>query len=738
MVRLILDKFSNKVGYPISTKEQFERLRKIQSTREEEQVIDILEVQLLIFQGKLDQAEENLQNIGNRLEGSDTMLLQDLILYKMCNISNSRGDVDVFLEQIQACCKQIDNHDPGFLPERYHVLGVAYMIKRMYKKSEDAFLNFLRAGREQHNDWIIAQAMGDLGQLFLRQDLYHEAREHLKYSIEGFRKLDRKDYLIQPLNDYALVLTNTGEPESAISVFEELLELSRDQEDRVNRGRSLFNLGLCHQKLDHFETALSYYHQAMEEEELHRSPALQQKVHNNLGLVYGSLKKNNLAIQHLQQAYELARRQEDEFQQRVVWNNILYYKLLNNHFSEGMKDEIEEIIAWFEKSDSPKMLIRSMRVLALYYRQKGQFDLAFNTLDNSIVKLDDFYNGHLQEQNREFAKQLKESMSRRERIRDLLEPDLQKSVQHNMIGNSDAIRNVVDMARKASKISGVNVLITGESGTGKEILSRLIHFNSARSKNRLVTVNCNAITSTLAESEFFGHTEGSFTGAVSNRIGFFEQASGGTLYLDEIGDMPLEIQSKLLRAIETGKIQPVGGEHEIEVDVRIVASTNKDLDDLILQNRFRLDLLHRINAIHIRIPPLQDREGDLELLIDHFIKEISKTMNRREVVVDPSYMQALKSYSFPGNVRELRNIVERSLILENTNTLTADSLPELKKGKGDVMVNHFGVLNLAEVEKITIFKALEKTEGSQIQASRLLGITESTLSRKLKRLRSNS
>jgi transcriptional regulator with GAF, ATPase, and Fis domain len=277
------------------------------------------------------------------------------------------------------------------------------------------------------------------------------------------------------------------------------------------------------------------------------------------------------------------------------------------------------------------------------------------------------------------------------------------------------------------------VLITGESETGKEIFSRLIHFNSTRSDNRLVTVNCSAITASLAESEFFGHVKGSFTGAISDKKGFFEQANNGTLYLDEIGDMPMEIQAKLLRAIESGTISPVGSDREIDVDVRIVASTNKDLDRLIQKNLFRLDLLHRINAIHIVVPPLRERGEDIILLIDHYVKKLSKSMKKKDIIIDASYIEELRRYNFPGNIRELRNVIERSMILETSDTLSANSLPHKNIEIHEKTATH-ETFNLAEIEKQTVLAAYKAAKNSQKDAAKLVGLSPSAFSRKLKKV----
>jgi len=240
-----------------------------------------------------------------------------------------------------------------------------------------------------------------------------------------------------------------------------------------------------------------------------------------------------------------------------------------------------------------------------------------------------------------------------------------------MIGESEGIRKVKDTITKVAP-TDARVLVTGENGVGKELVARGIHEQSNRSNGPLIEVNCAAIPSELIESELFGHEKGSFTSAIKQRIGKFEQANGGTLFLDEIGDMSHDAQAKMLRALQEGKITRVGGDKEIKVDVRVVAATNKDLLEEVEAKKFRLDLYHRLSVILIHVPSLNDRRDDIPMLVDHFLKEISEEYKQPVKQIDDAALKALQDYNWTGNIRELRNAVERLIILSDKNITKKD------------------------------------------------------------------
>lgn len=245
------------------------------------------------------------------------------------------------------------------------------------------------------------------------------------------------------------------------------------------------------------------------------------------------------------------------------------------------------------------------------------------------------------------------------------------SKQHEIVGESEPIREVKEMIEKVAP-TDARVLITGSNGSGKELVARWLHEKSKRSSGPLVEVNCAAIPSELIESELFGHEKGSFTSAIKLRVGKFEQAEGGTLFLDEIGDMSLSAQAKVLRALQENKINRVGGEKEISVNVRVVAATNKDLKKEIEENRFREDLYHRLSVILIRVPSLRERKDDIPLLVDKFLGDVAEEYGAKKKEIDIEALDILKNYEWTGNIRELRNVIERLVIMSGDRISPAD------------------------------------------------------------------
>ena len=314
----------------------------------------------------------------------------------------------------------------------------------------------------------------------------------------------------------------------------------------------------------------------------------------------------------------------------------------------------------------------------------------------------------------------------------LISRQLEGLIQREFIGTSDAIQKVRDMALMAARDKDVNILITGENGTGKEIVARIIHYSSERSTKAFYPVNSAAIPETLLESEFFGHMRGAFTDAREDRKGCFELANGGTLFLDEISEMPVSLQAKLLRSIEESIIRPVGGKQEIKVDVRLISATNKDLESLIRDKKFRLDLYHRINTFLIHIPPLRERREDIEPLLYYFTEDFSRKKNILKPDVETGVLDELLNYSFPGNVRELKNMVERAMILSEGNILKLKDFPveNHKPGKLDDIPATY---NLQQIERETIVRALRVSGYNQVKAARLLGVSRDTLIRKRKK-----
>ncbi len=303
--------------------------------------------------------------------------------------------------------------------------------------------------------------------------------------------------------------------------------------------------------------------------------------------------------------------------------------------------------------------------------------------------------------------------------------------QYNMVGESEALKNVFDFIRKVAS-TDAGVMICGESGTGKEMVARAIHFHSRRSDGPLEIVNCGAMPVTLMESELFGHVRGAFTGAVADRPGRFELADGGTLLLDEVVELSPECQVKLLRVIEEGKVRKVGDTEDRLVDVRVIAATNRDLEQAVAEGRLREDLFYRLDRLRVVLPPLRDRPGDIEMLAEHFLSEWRGSLKRPGDAFAPEVVEVFDSYGWPGNVRELKNVVERMVILGEGPVLGTDLIPNDLKAAA-LNGTPCELETLAEVEKRHILDVLHETQGNKKRTAELLGIDRSTLYAKLKR-----
>jgi two-component system response regulator PilR (NtrC family) len=312
-----------------------------------------------------------------------------------------------------------------------------------------------------------------------------------------------------------------------------------------------------------------------------------------------------------------------------------------------------------------------------------------------------------------------------------------------LIGKSPPMQRVFEVIRKIAP-ARTSVLLIGESGTGKELAARAVHELSGRDADAFIAVNCGAIPETLIESEFFGHVKGAFTGANSERPGLFEAAHGGTIFLDEIGELPVPMQVKLLRVLQERKVKKVGGTQEKEVDVRVVAATNRDLEAEVEKGTFRQDLFYRLNVIQLRLPPLRERREDVPILVDHFVRKFAAEHGRKISGVDPDAMSALVNHSFPGNVRELENLIERAVTLAPADRIPLDTLPPLNSlstaqphlGPEPALPEAGMDLEkaLEDFERGIIIKALERTGGNRTEAARLLGVTFRSLRYRLSKL----
>jgi DNA-binding NtrC family response regulator len=333
-----------------------------------------------------------------------------------------------------------------------------------------------------------------------------------------------------------------------------------------------------------------------------------------------------------------------------------------------------------------------------------------------------------------------EHQKAKEEIKSLKKQLNDKYGLENIVGVSDAMKEIFELVAKVADTDST-VLLLGESGTGKELIANAIHYNSRRASRPLIIVNCAAIPEELLESELFGHVKGAFTGAVASRLGRFEMADGGTIFLDEIGDMSSKLQVKLLRVLQERHFEPVGSGRSVEVDVRIIAATNKNLELAVKEGSFREDLFYRLNVIPIKIPPLRERKGDIPLLMRHFLRKFSLENGKPPPKISEEGMEFFNNYSWPGNVRELENVMERLVILKADQVISLKDIPEKLKDPGGNIVTKVQIPEegisfknvVSDFENELILKALEKTAWNKNKAASLLKINRTTLVEKIKK-----
>ena len=338
------------------------------------------------------------------------------------------------------------------------------------------------------------------------------------------------------------------------------------------------------------------------------------------------------------------------------------------------------------------------------------------------------------------AKKALEKKSLKDRVRYLEGEIRDKYKFEGIVGNSNAILEVLKITSHVCRTEST-VLVTGESGTGKELIARAIHYNSLRKEGPFVVINCGALPEYLQESELFGHVRGAFTGAIKDKIGLFLQSQKGTILLDEIGETSPSAQVKLLRFLQDGEIRPVGGNKAIYVDARIIAATNENLEKAVESGKFRKDLFYRINVIRIHLPSLRERREDIPLLVEYFLEKILEKLKKGKRVFSKESMRALMNYDWPGNIRELQNIIERAVTLSKNEIINVDELPLpveefavlARDPLEDQKRKSFIVTTLAEQEKNAIIDALNKYGGNQTKVSQVLGISTTTLWRKIKK-----
>jgi DNA-binding NtrC family response regulator len=564
----------------------------------------------------------------------------------------------------------------------------------------------------------------------------------LFYYVDCFKHCLQNSFRLKALQvavDMVSLYSNLDNFKQAEKFYQLGIELEADLGLPVYLISLNFNYGLMHKRQNKLTEAVHYYEISLE---LMKSaklnmPNLMFSIKNNLANVLSQIGEGERALAYHEKAEQLAITMKNVALQIQSSNNIALANIALKRYDEVLP-RLKKVISYYRKNKNWELLTKALRTEGFLYQETKNYKKGLTTMH----RLDEAQTKLIAQMRADFAlhsnklmdAHLEDTRSLKNKI-ELVEQRLGQTNPQTFIGSSVASKQIIENALLASLYPDTCVFIEGESGTGKEIVAQMIHSNSIRSEQPYVTVNCASISPSLFESEFFGHIRGSFTGANQDKRGFFKLANNGTLFLDEISEMPIEFQAKLLRAIDTKTIMPVGKGSEERINCKIIAATNNNIHRLIIENKFRLDLFHRINTVEIRIPALRDRKDDIPVLLNFFLDRFAAETKKHKPKVTKDFIARFCEYTFPGNVRELKNYVERIYVMFYQPVWDAHILDNISTfNQAITYENPIDISDLPSMEAKIITDALRKCGGKQKDAAKLLHLTESTLSRKIRRL----
>ncbi len=615
--------------------------------------------------------------------------------------------------------------DPLLLAACFAYQGDYYLNQNSYDLAEERHQQVQQILGDNGESQIRLQSLMSLANICISAKRIKKSLRYLREALIISDKDKNYAYSMNLKNNLAKALMELKRYDDAEKVLIQAKELSIKLDSAMQTLQLTFSLASLKLTSKDYQQALAYLDEchALAKELSFNNPQFLMDLFNNYAIAQALKGNTNDAIAYMEKASKIAVNLDDKNAELEIYINLAKMLLKLKHYEQA-EDLLLRCLKRSSKFKLNDYVFTARNTLAKLYQSKKDYPKCISMLQKNqtelckqITKLKENYQGA--ESNNltyvDFEKHLDEESS---------------LTNKDFVGISKSIHKVLHQAHLVAKQANVSVLIRGESGTGKEVLANLIHNNSIRKDSSLIAINAAAIASSLMESELFGHKKGSYTGAISNEKGFFLQANNGTLFIDEITEIPVEFQAKLLRVLESRKVIPVGTTNEISFDARIISSTNRPIKELIDKDLFRIDLFYRINTIEIIIPPLRERKEDIPVLVEHFVNMFSKESNRLLPNIKSSFIKRLEEYSFPGNVRELKNIIEKLFILGETTYWDAkllDNVCNLDYSSKDT-----DALEKTN-EKEKIIKALISCKGVRRDAAKSLNMSNSTMTRRIEK-----
>ena len=617
--------------------------------------------------------------------------------------------------------------DLELLAKDLNTIAVIYSKLSNYEKAIAYSLQSLKIKEKLNDPYFTSSSMLNLGVFYEELGNDEKALEYYQKTLKIRESIKDKKGISAVLNNIGSLLMDQQKEKEALVYFQRSLEIKREFDDKQGLLIVLGNIGSIYcENLKEYDKALNFTEQALTIADEIGNVFEATSIKQNLAEIMIKKREFSKAESYLKGVGKLLRKEKNN---RLL---LINFKLYSELFFEQKK--YKQSVEFHRKYSELNARIFTEESSKKIAEMQTKYETEKKEKEAEIYRLK---NIELEEKNTQILNQKQELENTIEKLHrseiryNFVAEELIKGIGTTLIGKSEVIKNIIELVSVVARSDTTNVLITGESGTGKEIVAHNIHKFSKRKKNTFYAVNSSAIPETLFESQFFGHEKNAFTGANKAKVGWFEIADSSTLFLDEIGTMSFEQQAKLLRVLEEKKIVRVGSYQEIKIDVRVISATNTNLLDMVREKKFRSDLYHRLATFVIDIPPLRERKEDILMLLRHFTKMFSLKLNKKIKNIENQVELNLLDYDFPGNVRELRNIVERAILISDSSTLRMKDfvIPKIGSDKENLE----GIIPLEEMEKKMILKALKATGFNRRQAAKLLKVDRRVVERRIKK-----